>query len=165
MSISVLSYPGAITLGLSISTDLHDGHNHRDIPAFWQRVATEQKLRDLPGHLHEQGQIYGVMYDYDPVTTSFRYAATVPVAPGTVAPEGYEIVSVPAGRYAVYTTQPARDQAEFGRFIAAGWQEIMQRWLPQSGEQMAYAPSFELYADAVGSDLYGAMQIWVPLQD
>ena len=106
------------------------------IPALWERfiVRVGEIESTVPG-VH-----YGVgVDDRRPGDPGFLYTAGTGVATVGAVPEGMSVITVPAGRYAVFTHKGP--VTHFAKTIVAVW----NRWLPASGHKARSAPDFECY--------------------
>lgn len=124
------------------------------IPALWQRFVPH--IGRVPG---QQGwETFGLCCNPQE-DGSFEYIAGVRVNRTDALPPGFTLQHLPARRYAVF---PHRGHISS---IHETFTAIFQRWLPESGLQMADAPEFERYsADFNPMAGTGQVEIWVPLQ-
>ena len=124
------------------------------IPALWQRmVASLSQVQDKVGFA-----AYGLCF---PMESGFDYLADIEIAGTAPLPNGWTVVTVPAGRYAVF---PHDGHA------STIWQtmEAIGGWLRTSGHQHAFsegAPGFfehygEKFDPRTGT---GDIEIWMPL--
>jgi len=92
----------------------------------------------------DPGVTYGVstaIEDKNSMThqAELRYIAGAEVSPLRGIPEGFEIVQIPAGLYAVFTHKGLiRDLGPSIKFAYS-------HWIPRSGRKIRNAPHFELY--------------------
>lgn len=125
------------------------------IPAQWQRFAPHI------GHItHQLGQTaYGVCCNADEAG-GFDYIAGVEVASFADLPDGFARVRLPARRYAVFSH---RDHIST---IRGTVHTIWNKWVPESGHQVADAPNFERYEPALFDPRTGTgvVEIWLPLE-
>jgi AraC family transcriptional regulator len=123
------------------------------IPAQWQRFAPY--IGNVPGQVGTDA--YGVRFNSD--DSGLDYACGVEVSDFSQLPPDLSRVRVPANRYAVFT------HSGHVAAIRSTWYAIWNKWLPQSGHQLADAPDFERY-DARFDARSGAgeVEIWVPLK-
>jgi AraC family transcriptional regulator len=124
------------------------------IPAQWQSFAP---------HLgHISGQVgpttYGVCCNGDD-QGSFEYIAGVEVANFADLPDDFARVRIPAQRYAVFSHRKHISA------IRGTVYTIWNKWLPESGHQLADAPNFERYGrDFDPKTGTGVVEIWLPLK-
>ncbi|HLH87791.1 MAG TPA: AraC family transcriptional regulator [Xanthobacteraceae bacterium] len=124
------------------------------IPAQWQRF--------VPHIGHITGQVgataYGVCCNGDD-EGNFDYVAGVEVSSFSDLPQEFARVRIPAQKYAVFTH--ADHVSAVRRTVATIW----NKWLPESGHEVADAPNFERYGEAFdGSTGLGGFEIWIPIK-
>lgn len=124
------------------------------IPAQWQRF--------VPHIGHITGQVgamaYGVCCNADD-EGNFDYIAGVEVASFSALPPEFGRVRIPAQKYAVFTH--ADHVSTVRRTVATIW----NKWLPESGHEVADAPNFERYGEAFdGRTGLGGFEIWIPIK-
>jgi AraC family transcriptional regulator len=106
------------------------------IPALWQRFIV--RAREIPDAV--PGVHYGVgVDDRRDGEPGFLYTAGAGVASVGELPVGMNAVTVPAGRYAVFTHRGP--VTHLAKTIVAVW----NHWLPKSGHKARSAPDFERY--------------------
>lgn len=109
------------------------------IPKQWQKFFQEGVLGKIPAKLGPE--IYAVYTDYaSDHNGEYTYVIGAKVKQGTPAPEGMVAVNVPAGSYAILTS----DKGPLPRVVPAAWQSVFQ--LEDTGKlHRAYKSDFELY--------------------
>ena len=123
------------------------------IPAQWQKFVPH--LGSISGQVGRTA--YGVKCNFDD-DGNFDYTCGVEVAHFSRVSTDWNRVRIPAQEYAVFTH---RDHIST---IRSTWATIWNKWLPQSGRQMADAPHYELYGEDFDSMTgRGLVEIWVPL--
>lgn len=123
------------------------------IPGLWQRFMPHI------GHIHGQidGQTYGVCYNGDG-EGNFDYMCGVAIFSKSDLPADFSMVKIHGGKYAVF-----RHDGHISS-IRATWHTILNKWLPESGHQMAAAPDFEYYSPDFNPETDdGFVEIWIPL--
>ncbi|MBT8360835.1 MAG: GyrI-like domain-containing protein [Deltaproteobacteria bacterium] len=126
----------------------------KDIPELWNDFwAREWKLMGI-----EEQAAYGVSYSVRP-DGRFSYAAGRNIDPiPEPLPEGACIVTLSAGRYAVFRTEGAVTE------IPKLFDAIFSQWLPNSGEKQREGAVFERYPyDENASPKSMVYEIWVPV--
>jgi predicted transcriptional regulator YdeE len=112
------------------------------IPKLWQRVMREHALDGVPDRIGQT--IYAVYTDYASdangdyilvLGTKFKPAA------GTPIPTGMVFKTVPAGRYAVFTSE----RGPVAKVVVQTWQQIWSHYQSPANGQRAYRADFELY--------------------
>jgi AraC family transcriptional regulator len=124
------------------------------IPAQWQRF--EPHFGNVPGQVGRTA--YGVCCNADE-DGNFDYICGVEVASFSDLPPQFSRVRIPERRYAVFSH---RDHVStIRRTINTIW----NKWLPESGHQVADAPDFERYGDDFDAKSgRGSVEIWIPLK-
>ncbi|RKP47814.1 GyrI-like domain-containing protein [Pararobbsia silviterrae] len=122
------------------------------IPMLWQRFGPHiGRVPNQVGHA-----TFGLSYNGD--QTGFDYLAGVEVSSTDGLGDPYQIVTIPASRYAVF-----RHTGHVSG-IRHTCEQIWRDWLPSSGKQFAPTPMFELYGDAFDpATASGVVEIWCPL--
>jgi AraC family transcriptional regulator len=129
------------------------------IPELWTRFVA--RIDQIP---HRQGAgTYGVCSEADPATGDeggFTYVAAVEVERIDAVPEGMIALTVPGGRYAVFT------HAGHISRLHDTVQRIWGSWLPASRYRHVPRPDFEVYDERwnPGTGL-GEIDVWVPIAD
>jgi AraC family transcriptional regulator len=124
------------------------------IPAQWQKFVPHI------GHIAGQvgGKAYGVGCNFDE-DGNFDYICGVEVGDFSRVPADWSRVRIPEQEYAVFTH---RDHIST---IRSTWATIWNKWLPESGREVADAPHFELYGEDFNSVTgRGLVEIWLPLK-
>jgi AraC family transcriptional regulator len=134
----------------------YDAVTMRQIPALWQRFASEF-VSKVPARADHK-VYYGVCANMDGKGGLDYYAAVeVPSAAGL--PAELKAIELAPRRYAVFTHRGPVAK------ISDTWMAIFDDWMRRTGHTMADAPSFELYHD----DRFdpktglGEVEIWIPL--
>jgi AraC family transcriptional regulator len=106
------------------------------IPALWDRfILRAGEIEGIVPGVH-----YGIgADDRRPGDPGFLYTAGAGVTSLGPVPEGMNVITVPAGRYAVFTHRGP--VTHFAKTIVSVW----NHWLPASGHKARHAPDFECY--------------------
>ena len=127
---------------------------NQGIPAQWQRFA--QHIGHIPGQVGDT--TYGVSCNHDDAGY-FDYITGVEVSGFAELPDDFARVRIPAQRYAVFSHR-GHIAAIRGTIYT-----IWNKWLPESGHQVADAPNFERYGrDFDPKTGTGVVEIWVPIK-
>jgi AraC family transcriptional regulator len=124
------------------------------IPAQWQRL--------LPDFGNISGQVgrtaYGVCCNGDD-EGNFDYIAGVEVADFSDLPANFSRVRIAAQKYAVFFHR------EHVSTVRRTVNTIWSKWLPESGHEVADAPSFERYGEEFDPRTgAGGFEIWIPIK-
>jgi AraC family transcriptional regulator len=137
-----LMYPVAIrTLGpMRLAAVAHKGP-YFEISRAFEKLSAVMASRDL---FPKAGRMVGVFYD-DPNSTPWpelRSHAGFELSGEADLSEPLEAVSLPGGRQAVLTYK--------GPYagLPAAYDQLFGAWLPESGEEPADTPSFEVYLNS-----------------
>ena len=126
---------------------------NQGIPALWQRFGPH--IGHIPGQVGQTS--YGVCCNFDH-DGSFEYVAGIEVARFADLPEGFRTIRLPARKYAVFSH---RDHISA---IRGTHYTIWNKWLPESGHEIADAPNFEKYGPEFDPNTgTGLTEIWLPL--
>jgi predicted transcriptional regulator YdeE len=128
------------------------------IPKQWQKFFTEgisAKIPDATGT-----DFYGVYSEYaSDHNGDYTYVAGHGVKDGTAAPDGLVAKQIPAGKYAVFTTEVGA----FGKVIPDAWQHIFK--LEEEGKiKRAYKTDFEIYDQRAQNPQNGQIDIYIGLK-
>jgi AraC family transcriptional regulator len=124
------------------------------IPLQWQRFIPY--IGNIAGQIGDA--TYGVCCNSDGAG-NFEYVTGVEVASFDDLPREFSRVRIPERRYAVFTH---RDHIAMMRSTVY---TIWNRWLPESGLQVADAPDFERYDDRFDPQTgTGSVEIWLPIR-
>jgi AraC family transcriptional regulator len=125
-----------------------------NIPAQWQRFAPH--IGHIPGQVGRTA--YGVICNTDDAGNT-EYISGVEVADFSRLPAEFARLRIPEHRYAVFAH---RDHIAA---IRRTWFTIWNKWLPESGHQVAEAPEFERYGEEFDPRTgTGGLEIWIPIQ-
>jgi len=124
------------------------------IPRQWQRFAPY--IGNVSGQIGPE--TYGVSHKCD--GSGFEYIAGVKVSHFAALPDGFETVRIGRQRYAVF------QHGQHVSMLRRTHYTIWNKWLPDSGKQIADAPNFERYGkqfDPVTGT--GPIELWMPLEN
>ncbi len=157
----------AVSLGLSAPTFVdaerrrvvgisqrYTRETRKEIPQQWDRFCEDwERLASS-----EAADSFGVSWNAN--RSGFDYLVGVEAGDPTRIPTGYEVVTLPAGRYAVFPHRLHVTQ------IAPAFDTIWDRWVPECGLDMdESAPCFERYTAEFKSDAPGCgIELWIPLR-
>jgi AraC family transcriptional regulator len=124
------------------------------IPAHWQRLVPH--LGAIPRRIGSM--TFGVSYNGDD-EGNFDYIAGCEVNDFSALATAFSRLRISAQRYAVFGH--GAHISEIRRTVCTIW----TRWLPDSGHEVADAPSFERFDDAFDSETgMGGLEIWIPIK-
>jgi AraC family transcriptional regulator len=124
------------------------------IPAQWQRFAPH--IGNIQGQIGHTA--YGVCHNSDGAG-SFEYLCGVEVANFDDLPDEFSRVRIPERRYAVFSHR------EHISTIRGTVYTIWNKYLPESGLEVADAPDFERYGEEFNPQSgMGLVEIWIPIK-
>ena len=130
-------------------------HNRAQIPALWQRFGPKYFGR-VPGQVDRK--CYGVCSNMDE-KGNVDYLAGVEVSSFSGLPAELTQLTIARQRYAVFAHDGHVSE------ISGAWMDIFDVWLPQSGCEVAAAPSFECYSEAFDPEVaIGNVEIWIAVR-
>jgi AraC family transcriptional regulator len=130
-------------------------HNRAQIPALWQRFGPLYFGR-VSGQVDRK--CYGVCSNMDE-EGDVDYLAGVEVSSFAGLPAELTQLTIAPQRYAVFAHDGHISE------ISRAWMDIFDVWLPQSGREVAAAPSFECYSEAFDPEIaIGNVEIWIPVR-
>jgi len=110
------------------------------IPKLWQRVTQQHALDGILGRLDQN--IYAVYTDYaSDANGDYTLVLGAKVSPGTKPADGMVVKTVPAGRYAVFTSQ----RGPVAGIVVETWKQIWSHYQSPGNGRRAYRADFELY--------------------
>lgn len=148
-------------VGYALETNINEGQNHAEIPAFWNRYLTEKLGEHVPNKIRPNVEL-GVCANFQPETGVLTYVIGFEVDSFDNVPDGMVCHTVPEATYAVFTTPKASEQ-DFSASIPQVWAAAFQNWFPSSGYEHAGTPEFEWYDERCWSDTDKQMDIYIPI--
>lgn len=148
---------GMVTKFISILSPDHD--NEKVIPALWNKYVP--RSHEIPNRLGPAD--FGVCYKEDGVRShpdECFYLAGAEVKSLDKVPEGMMALTIPAGRYAVFTHKGSLEKLDFTM------KYIFGSWLPKSGEKLRDAPDLEIYDKRFKPNSEDSeLDIYIPVAD
>ncbi len=128
------------------------------IPLLWPRLIERLPLSGQQG----DDASFGVCSPAEGADGSFRYLAGVPIAADAPAPEGMEVMDVPAQTYLVFRQET--DGSPLNPQMQAAAKEIWGERLPNSGFKLANGPDLEAYPPDFYPDRPSHVEWWIPVE-
>lgn len=131
-------------------------------PQLWQ--AFGPRLGEIKGRVSPNSyaiQVYDKDITFSSFTpeTRFEMWAAIQVADNAPAPEGMEVIEIPAGRYAVFI-----HRGTASTYSATTSRYIFQEWLPASTHTLDQRPHFQVMPPGYRPDDSDAEEeIWIPI--
>lgn len=152
----LILFPGAPVCGYALAVPADARHGL--VPQFWNQYHTQRLAHTLPG-CPADGWFDDVGCSLPRgADGSWRYVCGIwsdqprlhgraaCVASDQPGPPNSELLWIPAGLYAVFTS-PSADALTFVENIHRTWDYGISTWLPQHGYRMDDRPSFETYCE------------------
>jgi AraC family transcriptional regulator len=131
--------------------------NRHEIPTLWPRLMQHLPLDGQTG----DDASFGVCIPTEGQDGCFRYLAGVPIADGAPAPEGMEVIDVPAQSYLVFRQDT--DGSDLHPQMQAAAKEIWGERAPNSGYKLAMGPDLEAYPPDFRPDAPSYVEWWIPV--
>ena|ERR1700688_2972011 len=151
--------PGFTVIGIAARTDnAKESTADGIIPKQWQKFFSEgmpAKIPDTTGP-----NLYAVYADYSSDHKGeYTYIVSAQVKDGTTPPNGMVVRQVPAGQYAVFTTEIG----PFAKVVPAAWQRIFK--LEEEGTlKRAYKTDFEIYNQRAQNPQNAQIDIYIGIK-
>jgi AraC family transcriptional regulator len=129
------------------------------IPQLWMKFGP--RVGEVS---HSVGDVtYGICFPGPPDDDRFEYMAAIAVSDTSAIPDGMEVRTVPAQKYAVFTHKIG--DKDLHNDLQGTLKYIWQEWLPDSGHAHAPGPDFELYDERFNpAENAGAFDIYIPIK-
>jgi predicted transcriptional regulator YdeE len=151
--------PGFTVVGIAARTDnAKESTADGIIPKQWQKFFSEGMLAKIPDTTGPN--LYAAYADYaSDHNGEYTYVVGAAVKDGTAAPSGMVAKRVPAGQYAVFTTEIG----PFAKVVPATWRRIFK--LEEEGKlKRAYKTDFEIYDQRAQNPQNGQIDIYVGIK-
>jgi AraC family transcriptional regulator len=127
------------------------------IPALWGQLFAKPGVVTWAG-----GRTFGVCRASPQEGCDLRYLAGVELPAAAKAPDGLEVIELPARPYAVFTMRV--DGGDLHQQMQAAVRAIWGELLPASGLKLAEAPDLEVYPAGFEPGRPGAvLEWWIPV--
>ena len=132
-------------IGVSVRTNNQkEMSGNGEIPALWQRLMQQGLLDQIPSRA--PGGPIAVYSDYAKDEKSdYTYTVGARVTSADKVPDGFVVITVPAGRYAVVKT----DQGPLPEVMSRVWQRIWALSPAELGGTRAFKVDYELYPETM----------------
>ena len=127
-----------VICGVSVdifSIMMADQYDPKAIPTAWQKFWKEFPKESIPA----DSKAYGVSFPITAEAGKLHYVAGVEISKDFVAPEGFEICTIPSGNYYYLEHQGSISE------LAQSYGEAYGNEFPKAGIEMRPAPHLELY--------------------
>jgi predicted transcriptional regulator YdeE len=128
------------------------------IPKQWQRVMTEHVLDHVPEKTGPT--LYAVYTDYaSDANGDYTLVLGAKVRPETKAPVGMMATTVPAGRYAVFTSE----RGPVAKVVVETWMRIWAYYQSPANGRRAYRADLEVYDQRAADPNNAQVEIYIGL--
>jgi predicted transcriptional regulator YdeE len=128
------------------------------IPKLWQRVIQEHVLDVVPDRVGQN--VYAVYTDYASDANgdyTLVLGARIKAPADTPVPTGMVVKTVPAGRYAVFTSE----RGAVAKVVVQTWQQIWSYYESPANGRRAYQADFELYDHRAADPTNAQVDIYI----
>jgi predicted transcriptional regulator YdeE len=149
-------------IGIAASTsDAKEASPDAIIGKQWHRFMSEDLINKIPNRVDQT--IYAVYTDYTSDANgqyTLILGAKVPPIPNPKIPDGMVIKTVPAGRYAVFTSE----RGPVAKVVPEAWRQIWAYYSSPQNGQRAYQADFEVYDQRAADPNNAQVDIYVGLK-
>lgn len=131
------------------------------IGQLWQQFLSEGLLNRIPDRVDQS--IIAVYTDYATDANgqyTFVLGAKIKPIPTPTLPEGMVVKLVPAGRYAVFTSE----RGPVAKVVVAAWKQIWSYYQSPANSQRAYRADFEIYDQRAADPTNAQVDIYIGLK-
>lgn len=123
-----------------------------ELPKFWTEY-------DTNGYVQKVHATMGVCEPEKPDADEFKYGIGCKYIDGSIIPEGFEVMTIPANTWAVFKCVGPMPNA---------MQEVLKRiyseWLPQAEYEQILDYDFEVYSEGDKQSNNYVSEIWIPVK-
>lgn len=141
------------------TTNAHEMSGRGVISKIWQRFISEQLLEKIPNRADSNILALYTNYESD-ANGAYTFVIGAKVTSAGKVPSGMVAVKVPAGKYAVLTT----DRGPTAKVVPEAWTRIWSLSKSQLGGDRAYNTDFELYGPRAADPQKAEVQIYVGIK-
>jgi predicted transcriptional regulator YdeE len=127
------------------------------IAPLWDRVRRENLLAKIPHRLDANAIVVYSNFDKD---GAYDYLIGAKVGKNTPAPQGMAVIEVPAGRFAVFTSE----EGPVAKVVIEMWQHILAVPKSEPGGQRAYKADFEVYDQRAADPQNSQVDIYIGIR-
>ncbi|MGB8888278.1 MAG: GyrI-like domain-containing protein [Candidatus Korobacteraceae bacterium] len=127
----------------------------------WHRFMSDNLINKIPNRVDQT--IYGVYTDYASDANgqyTIILGAKVRPIPNPTIPDGMVVKTVPAGRYAVFTSE----RGPVAKVVVDTWKQIWAYYQSPQNGQRAYQADFEVYDQRAADPNNAQVDIYVGLK-
>ena len=160
MDATVKNAGGFDIIGIAVRTsNQEEMSGHSKIGPMWQRFFAEGIAGRIPNKA--DGETVVVYYDYKSDKDGpYSYMIGSRVKSTADIPDGMSLIHVPAGRYAVFTT----DRGPVAQVVQKGWKEIWDIPKTKPGGDRAYKVDYEVYDNRARNPQDSQVDIYIGIK-
>jgi predicted transcriptional regulator YdeE len=159
MTPTIVNQESFQVIGISASTNnANESGPGGIIGKLWQQFVTQGLLNKIPDRVDQS--IIAVYTDYASDANgeyTFVLGAKVKPAPNPVVPEGMVVRTVPAGKYAVFTSQ----RGPVAKVVVETWKQIWAYFQSPANGQRVCRADFEVYDQRAADPNNSQVEIYV----
>lgn len=167
MDYRIITKPEMKVIGYELKTSIHEGRNHREIPAFWDHYMSQKLYENFPNTVQKEPLAeLGLCMDFNMETGDMSYIIGMEATSFDNVPADMVCRTIPEATYAVFTT-PLVSHADFSDSIQSTWKSIYAEWFPHSPYEHAGTAEFEWYDERSHQDKHELIQmdIYIPIKE
>ncbi|MFD0697557.1 GyrI-like domain-containing protein [Paenibacillus sp. GCM10027628] len=147
-------------IGISTRTsNALEAGGHGSIPKLWESFYQQQISRKVPNPMPDS-PTFEVYTDYENgVTGAYNVLIGLKAADTADVPAGLAATSIPAGTYAIFTTE----KGPIFQNVPACWAAIWE-FVEQGGIERAYTGDFELYDERASNPQEAVVDIYIAVK-
>ncbi|MEN6316609.1 MAG: AraC family transcriptional regulator [Clostridiaceae bacterium] len=127
-------------------------NSKNEIPKFWTEYFSDGSSNQVCGML-------GICEQVKTGSEEFRYGIGCECEPGSIIPDGFEMLTIPAYTWAIFKCVGPMPDA-----IQNMWTRIYSEWLPQAEYELISGYDIELYTDGDTQSKDYVSEIWIPVK-
>jgi sarcosine oxidase len=156
----IVQLDGFEVIGIAVRTNnAKEAGPDGAIPKLWQRVMQERVLDRVPDKTSPD--LYAVYTDYaSDANGDYTLGLGAKVQPGTNPSEGMIAKVVPAGQYAVFTSE----RGPVAKVVVETWLRIWSHYQIPANGQRAYQADFELYDERAADPNNAQVEIYIGMK-
>lgn len=155
----IVSQESIQVIGIAASTNnAKESGPDAIIGKLWQRFLSESVLSKIPDKVEQS--IYAVYTDYASDANgqyTLVLGAKVRPLPNPTLPEGMVVKTVPAGQYAVFTSE----RGPVAKVVVDAWKQIWSDYQSPANGERAYRADFELYDQRAADPNNAQVEIYI----
>ena len=161
MGTKVVNGGGFDVIGISVrTTNRAEATPEGKIGRLWGRAYSSNVIDQIPNKA-PMGELLAVYYNYESDKDGeYSYLIGARVSSTSSVPEGMSVVHVPAGRYAVFTT----DAGPAPKVVPETWKRIWSVPKGEPGGDRAYKVDYEVHGDRSGNPDSAQVDIYIGIK-